>query len=91
MRWRTLDFTVWITFRPPFWGALPICATPLLPPTSAGFLLAAFCTGWGGLSVLCQTAAVLDGTDLSLRTALLGKLLQGAFSALLASAIALLF
>ena len=65
--------------------------TPLLPPTSAGFLLAAFCTGWGGLSVLCQTAAVLDGTDLSLRTALLGKLLQGAFSALLASAIILLF
>ena len=73
-------------------GTVELCSlTPLLPPTSAGFLLAAFCTGWGGLSVLCQTAAVLDGTDLSLRTALLGKLLQGAFSALLASAIILLF
>ena len=59
--------------------------TPLLSPTPAGFLTAAFCTGWGGLSVLCQTAAVLDGTALSLRTAVLGKVAQGLFSLLLAA------
>ncbi len=41
--------------------------TPLLHCDRMGFVLAAGCAGWGGLSVLCQTAAVLDGTDLPLR------------------------
>ena len=58
--------------------------TPLLTPDFFGFVLAAGCAGWGGLSVLCQTAAVLDGTDLSLRPCLLGKLTQGLLSAALA-------
>ena len=59
--------------------------TPLLTPDFFGFVLAAGCAGWGGLSVLCQTAAVLDGTDLSLRPCLLGKLTQGLLSAVLAA------
>ena len=57
--------------------------TPLLTADLPGFILAAGCAGWGGLSVLCQTAAVLDGTDLSLQPCLLGKLAQGFLSALL--------
>ncbi len=57
--------------------------TPLLTPDFFGFVLAAGCAGWGGLSVLCQTAAVLEGTDLPLRPCLLGKLTQGLLSALL--------
>lgn len=61
--------------------------TPLLSPDRFGFLLAAGCAGWGGCSVLCQTAAVLADTDLSLRPCLLGKLLQGLFSLLLAAAV----
>ncbi|MDO4314939.1 MAG: sporulation protein [Oscillospiraceae bacterium] len=62
--------------------------TPLLPPTRFGFLLAAGCAGWGGLSVLCQTAAVLEGSGLRLRPCLLGKLVQAALSALLAALLA---
>ena len=38
----------------------------------------------GRLSVLCQTAAILDGTDLPLRPCVLGKLMQGLLSAALA-------
>ena len=79
---RTLDG--WL--RPVLVGSVELFSlTPLLSPTPAGFLTAAFCTGWGGLSVLCQTAAVLDGTALSLRTAVLGKVVQGLFSLLLAA------
>lgn len=62
--------------------------TPLLPPDRLGFILAAGISGWGGLSVLSQTAAVLDGTDLPLTPCLLGKALQGLFSALLAGLLA---
>lgn len=58
--------------------------TPLLTCDAPGFVLAAGCAGWGGLSVLCQTAAVLEGTDLPLRPCLLGKLTQGLLSAALA-------
>lgn len=57
--------------------------TPLLPCDRSGFLLAAGCAGWGGLSV-SQTAALLDGTDLPLAPCLLGKLTHGLLSALLA-------
>lgn len=63
--------------------------TPLLTADRAGFLLAAGCTGWGGLSVLCQTAAVLDGTDLSVSPCLYGKLTQGLLSAALAAVVSL--
>ena len=58
--------------------------TPLLTPDRFSFLLAAFCSGWGGLSVLAQTAAVLDGTDLRLAPCLAGKALQGLLSLALA-------
>ena len=63
--------------------------TPLLTCNRTGFILAAGCAGWGGLSVLCQTAAVLDGTDLPLRPCFLGKLTQGHLSALMAAALSL--
>ena len=58
--------------------------TPLLPPDRFGFVLASGCAGWGGLSVLCQTAAVLEEGGLSPRSCVLGKALQGALAALLA-------
>lgn len=58
--------------------------TPLLSCDRLGFVLAAGCVGWGGLSVLCQTAALLEGTDLPLRPCVLGKLTQGLLSAALA-------
>lgn len=58
--------------------------TPLLAADGFGFALAAGCAGWGGLSVLCQTAAVLDGSGLRLRNCLAGKALQGLLSAALA-------
>ena len=58
--------------------------TPLLTTDAAGFLLAAFCSGWGGLSVLAQTEAVLEEAGLRLRPALVGKLLQAVLSLVLA-------
>ena len=61
--------------------------TPLLTADRFGFVLAAACAGWGGLSVLCQTAAVLENSGLRLRNCLLGKAVQGAVSALLALAV----
>ncbi len=58
--------------------------TARLTPDAAGFILAAGCSGWGGLSVLSQTAAVLGDSGLSVRPLLLGKAIQGLISALLA-------
>lgn len=52
-----------------------------LTPHRLDFTLAAGLLGWGGVSVHCQAAAVLSGTDLSLRYYLLGKALQGLLSA----------
>ena len=52
-----------------------------LTPHRTGFTLAAGMLGWGGISVHCQTAAVLSDTELSLRYYLLGKGLQGFLSA----------
>ena len=84
-----------LTALPGPWAALAVgCGelfslTPLLPCDRTGFLLAAGCAGWGGLSVLCQTAAVLDGTDLSLRPCFLGKLVQGLLSVLLAAVVSI--
>lgn len=43
---------------------------------------ASFILGFGGLSVQCQTLAVLDGSGLSSRHEVVGKLLHGLFSAL---------
>lgn len=62
--------------------------TPLLPASRFGFILASGCAGWGGLSVLSQTAAVLDGTSLSLRPCFWGKAMQGLLAALLAALLA---
>jgi sporulation integral membrane protein YlbJ len=62
--------------------------TPLLESTRFGFIAAAGITGWGGLSVLCQTAAVLDGSGLSPRICFWGKAVQGLLSAALAALLA---
>ena len=59
--------------------------TPLLTPDRFGFILAAGAAGWGGISVLCQTLAVLEGSGLRLRNCLLGKAVQGLLSLLLAA------
>lgn len=62
--------------------------TPMLSNDPFSFILAAAMSGWGGLSVLSQTAAVLEGTGLPLRPCLIGKALQGCLSAVLAMAAA---
>ena len=75
---------------PVFWGSLRW--SPGRPPSSPGrlgFLTAAGIVGWGGLSVHCQTMAVLSGTGLSLRRHWLGKALQALLSVLLAGAVSL--
>ena len=59
---------------------------PRLTADRAGFVTAALCSGWGGLSVLCQSAAAAQG--LSLRPLVLGKALQGLLSGLLAALLA---
>lgn len=62
-------------------GAMELFSlTPLLTPDRLGFLLASVCSSFGGLSILCQTASVLDGSGLSLRPCVVGKLLQAALS-----------
>ena len=58
-----------------------------LTPTRTGFITAAALLGWGGLSVHCQTASVLDGTNVPLDRYFLGKALQSLLSALLAAAV----
>lgn len=63
--------------------------TPLLAADRTGFILASACAGWGGLSILCQTAAVLDGSGLRLRTYVTGKALQALLAAGLAAAVSL--
>lgn len=75
---------------PGIWGLLAVgitelfSLTPLLPPDATGFLLAAALSGWGSLSVLCQTAALLEGSGLSAAPCAKGKAVQGLLSALLA-------
>ena len=70
-------------------GILSVCAFVVffyvLAKPLTGFLLAAAAAGWGGLSVLCQTLAVLEGSGLRLRNCFLGKVVQSAFSLLLAA------
>ena len=55
-----------------------------LEASPAGFCMAAALLGWGGVSVHCQTAAVLEDTGISLRRYLLAKALQAVVSALFA-------
>lgn len=57
-------------------------AAALTSPTSAR-LICALAAGWSGLSVHCQTLSFCAGTDLSLRTYFLAKLLQGLLTPLL--------
>lgn len=61
--------------------------TPLLTADRAGFILASACAGWGGLSILCQTATVLEGSGLRLRSCVIGKVLQGLLAGGLAAAV----
>ena len=53
-----------------------------LMPTPGNLALAAFLIGWGGISVHCQTAAVIAGTDIKSARHTVGRLLHGAISAL---------
>lgn len=75
------------------WPAAPPLALGLLELTGgvtsleaspAGFCMAAALLGWGGVSVHCQTAAVLENTGISLWRYLLAKVLQAVVSALFA-------
>lgn len=63
--------------------------TPLLTADRLGFILASACAGWGGVSILCQTAAVLEGSGLRLRTYVTGKVLQALLAGGLAAAVSL--
>ncbi len=49
---------------------------PQLTANRAGFVLASMLAGWGGVSVLCQTLAVLADSGLSTRNCLVGKAVQ---------------
>ena len=62
--------------------------TPLLRPDRFGFILASAMAGWGGLSVLCQTAAVLEGSGLRLQSCAAGKAVQGLLAGLRAALLA---
>jgi len=61
--------------------------TPLLTAGRPGFILASACAGWGGASILCQTAAVLEDSGLELRNCVAGKLIQGLLAGALAAAV----
>lgn len=52
-------------------------------PSAGAMLVAAFLLGFGGLSVFCQTSAMLSGSGLSPLWCLKGQLLHGVLSALL--------
>ena len=60
--------------------------TPLLDAGRGSFILASAMAGWGGLSVLCQTAAVLEGSGLRLSGCAAGKAVQALLAGLLAAA-----
>ena len=53
-----------------------------LAVSPANLAIAAGIVGWGGVSVHCQTAAVLAGTDIKSARHTAGRLLHGAISAL---------
>lgn len=55
-----------------------------LLPTPANLAVCAFILGWGGISVHFQTISVLEGSGLSTKRHLIGKVLTALFSAALA-------
>ena len=61
--------------------------TPLLTADRAGFVTAAALSAWGGAGVLCQTAAVLEGSGLSPRNCLAGKAVQAVIAAAISAAV----
>ncbi len=63
-----------------------VCALEQWARSPLGLAVCAFLLGWGGLSVHCQTAALLEGSGLRLGPYLGAKLLQGTVSAGLALA-----
>ena len=69
------------TATPPAW--LTEKYPEVLNADRSGFVMACALLGWGGISVHCQTAAVLSGTGLPLKGYLKSKLLHGIFSAFL--------
>lgn len=73
---------------PAFTGLLELTGgITALPPTARGFCAAAALLGWGGVSVHCQTAAVLENTGLTLGRYLPAKALQAVISAGMAAAV----
>lgn len=73
-------------------GAVELtCGMARLHDSPAGFITAAALLGWGGLSVHCQTAAVLAGAEVPMGRYLAAKAGQAAASAALAWAAAPLF
>ena len=84
----TLFRQLWPVVPPPLFGILELTVgITALKNDAVSFCAAAALLGWGGLSVHCQTAAVLEGTGLSLGRYLLAKALQAVVSALLALAV----
>ena len=76
----------------PVLGAVELtCGMARLHDSPAGFVTAAALLGWGGLSVHCQTAAVLAGAEVPMGRYLAAKAGQAAASAALAWAAAPLF
>lgn len=49
-----------------------------------GFIWTAGLLGWGGLSIHCQTAAVIEDSGLSMKRYFIGKVLQALFSMVIA-------
>lgn len=63
--------------------------TSLLEADHVSFILASACAGWGGVSILCQTAAVLENSGLRIRNCVAGKALQALLAAGLAAVVGL--
>ena len=89
-------FLVVLRLAESFLGTLPPMAAGFVELTNgilrltadrAGFISAAALLGWGGLSVHCQTAAVLGGSGVSLRWYLPAKAAQALLSAAMAAAV----
>lgn len=73
----------------PVLGAVELtCGVARLSDTPGGFITAAALLGWGGVSVHCQTAAVLEGTGVPMGRYLAAKAAQAVASAALAWAVA---
>ena len=78
-----------LTPSPLVLGAVELtCGVARLPDTPTGFVTAAALLGWGGVSVHCQTAAVLEGTGVPMGRYLAAKGGQAVASAALAWALA---